>query len=44
MDWRLETAILNAMQYAEGRGVWVQAKRRADVDTVKKLVEIKMTN
>ncbi|MEN6428032.1 MAG: DUF3788 family protein [Phycisphaerales bacterium] len=36
--------IRNARQYAEGRGVRVQVKRRADVDTVKKLVEIKMAN
>lgn len=36
--------IRNARQYAEGRGVRVEVKRRADVDTVRRLVEIKMAN
>ena len=36
--------IRNARQYAEGRGVRIEVKRRADVENVKKLVEIKMAN
>jgi hypothetical protein len=37
-------AIRNARQYAEGRGVWVEVQRRADLEAVKKLIEIKMTH
>jgi hypothetical protein len=37
-------AIRSARQYAEGRGVRIEVKCRTDVETVKKLVEIKMTH
>jgi hypothetical protein len=37
-------AIRSARQYAEGRGVWVEVKRRTDVETIKTLIEIKMTH
>jgi hypothetical protein len=37
-------AIRSARQYPEGRGVRIEVKRRTDVETVKKLVEIKMTH
>jgi hypothetical protein len=37
-------AIRGARQYAEGRGVRIEVKRRADVETVKTLIEIKMTH
>lgn len=36
--------IRNARPYAEGRGVRVEVKRQADVENVRKLVEIKMSN
>jgi hypothetical protein len=36
--------IRNARPYAEGRGVRVEVKRRVDVESVRKLVEIKMAN
>ena len=39
----LET-IRTARPYAEGRGVRVEVKRKADVENIKKLVEIKMAN
>ncbi len=37
-------AIRSARQYAEGRGVRLEVKRRADVENVKKLAEIKMAH
>jgi len=37
-------AFHRARQYAEGRGVRVEVQRRTDVETIKKLVEIKMTH
>ena len=37
-------AIRTARPYAEGRGVRVEVKRKADVENIKKLVEIKMAN
>jgi hypothetical protein len=37
-------AIRGARQYAEGRGVWVEVKRRTDVEAIKTLIEIKMTH
>lgn len=37
-------AIRGARQYAEGRGVRVEVKRRTDVEAIKTLVEIKMTH
>jgi len=37
-------AIRSAKQYVEGRGVRIEVKSRTNVETVKKLVEIKMTH
>jgi len=37
-------AIRNARQYAEGRGVWIEVQRRAEVESIKKLIEIKMSH
>jgi hypothetical protein len=37
-------AIRNARPYVEGRGIRFEVSRRDDIETVKKLVEIKMTH
>ena len=37
-------SVLNDKFCLGGRGVWVEVDRRADVDTVRRLVEIKMAN
>ena len=37
-------AIRSARQYAEGRGVRIEVRQCRDVDTIKTLIEIKMTH
>ena len=38
------TTLKNARKYAEGRGLQIEVKGPADVDNIKKLVEIKLNN
>ncbi len=40
----LITELKNARKYAEGRGLRIDVKNSADVEHVKKLVEIKINN
>ncbi|MHC4633139.1 MAG: DUF3788 domain-containing protein [Planctomycetota bacterium] len=40
----LITKLKNARKYAEGRGLQIDVKRSADVEHIKKLVEIKINN
>jgi len=40
----LITELKNARKYAEGRGLRIDIKKAADVEHVKKLVEIKVNN
>jgi hypothetical protein len=40
----LITALKNARKYMEGRGLQVDIERLEDIENIKKLVEIKMTN
>jgi len=44
LDESVLGAIRTAGLCAEGRGVRVEVKRKADVENIKKLVEIKMAN
>ncbi len=41
---KLVTTLKNARKYAEGRGLKIDIKNSADVEYVKKLVEIKVNN
>jgi len=36
--------VTNAKKYAEGRGLRIDVKTRRDVESVKKLIAIKVTN
>jgi len=41
---KLVTELKNARKYAEGRGLRIDVKKSADVEHIKKLVEIKVNN
>ncbi|MHC4203285.1 MAG: DUF3788 domain-containing protein [Planctomycetota bacterium] len=41
---KLITELKNARKYAEGRGLRIDVKNSADVENIKKLVEIKVNN
>jgi hypothetical protein len=41
---KLVTELKNARKYAEGRGLRIDIKKSADVEHIKKLVEIKVNN
>ena len=40
----LITELKNARKYAEGRGLRIDVKNSADIEHIKKLVEIKVNN
>jgi hypothetical protein len=44
LPYDIKTELKNARKYAEGRGIAIVIKNQADVETVKKLIDIKVKN